>query len=155
MQAGIGHALVSSVEEAIFFHTVVRLSQPRFEIKGDRPFTENYSVIGPEVLLGPQGEKLGIHDTKFIDELQKVDRLIIAGQAKSHCVAWTISDFLDDIQQIDPKLAQKVYLLQDCTSPIVIPGLVDHTDAANAVFEKFASAGMHIVNSSELISTWR
>ena len=33
--------------------------QPDFEIKGDKPFTENYSVIGPEVLTGPMGETLG------------------------------------------------------------------------------------------------
>jgi len=50
MLGGIGHALVASVEEAIFFHSVARYSQSDFHVKGDRPFTEHYSVLGPEVL---------------------------------------------------------------------------------------------------------
>lgn len=149
MLGGIGHALVSSVEEAIFFHSVARVSQPEIEIKGDKPFTENYSAIGPEVLSGPMGETLGVRSQKFLEKLQQVDCLIIAGQAKSHCVAWTVSDLLEDIAQVDLELAKKVYLLEDCTSPVVVPGVVDHTDAADAAYERFAKAGMNIVKSTE------
>ncbi|MBD0394470.1 MAG: isochorismatase, partial [Microcoleus sp. C1-bin4] len=50
MLGGIGHALVSAVEEAIFFHSIARNSQALFEIKGGNPLTENYSVLRPEVL---------------------------------------------------------------------------------------------------------
>jgi nicotinamidase-related amidase len=149
MLGGIGHALVSSVEEAIFFHSIARVAQPDLEIKGDKPFTENYSVIGPEVLTGPMGEILGTHNQKFIEKLQQFDRLIIAGQAKSHCVAWTVSDLLEDIALVDLELAKKVYLLEDCTSPVVVPGVVDHTEAADAAYERFAKAGMQVVKSTE------
>ncbi len=152
MLGGIGHALVPAVEEAIFFHSVARLAQPDFEIKGDKPFTENYSVIGPEVLTGPMGETLGARNLKFIQQLQSVDKLYIAGQAKSHCVAWTVADLLEDIRSVDPDLAKKVYLLEDCSSPVVVPGVVDHTDAANDAYVRFAKAGMQIVKSTELIS---
>lgn len=149
MLGGIGHALVPAVEEAILFHTVARLANPEIVTKGQTPFTENYSVIGPEVLTGPMGETLGTRDQRFIQQLQEFDRLIIAGQAKSHCVAWTVSDLLDDIMLADPQLAKKVYLLEDCTSPVVVPGVVDHTDAADAAYEWFAKAGMHVVKSTE------
>jgi nicotinamidase-related amidase len=149
MLGGIGHALVSAVEEAIFFHSIARVAQPDIEIKGDKPFTENYSVIGPEVLTGPMGETLGTHNQKFIEQLQQFDRLVIAGQAKSHCVAWTVSDLLEDIALIDLELAKKVYLLEDCTSPVVVPGVVDHSEAADAAYERFAKAGMHVVKSTE------
>jgi nicotinamidase-related amidase len=148
MLGGIGHALVPAVEEAIFFHSIARNAQPDFEIKGDKPFTENYSVIGPEVLTGPMGETLGRRNMKFIQQLQNVDRLYIAGQAKSHCVAWTVSDLLEDIQATDPDLAKKVYLLEDCASPVVVPGVVDHTDAANEAYVRFAEAGMKVVKST-------
>jgi len=151
MLGGIGHALVSSIEEAIFFHTIARIAQPEIVIKGDTPFTENYSVIGPEVLTGPMGEMLGVHDQRFIQQLQEFDRLIIAGQAKSHCVAWTVSDLLDDINATDPELAKKVYLLEDCSSPVVLPGVVDHTDAANAAYDRFSKAGMNIIQSIQSI----
>jgi len=149
MLGGIGHALVASVEEALFFHAMARTTQYELEVKGDKPFTENYSVIGPEVLTGPMGETLGAHNPKFIEQLQQYDQLIIAGQAKSHCVAWTVSDLLNDINAIEPALAKKIYLLEDCSSPVVVPGVVDHTDAANAAYERFAKAGMHIVKSAE------
>jgi nicotinamidase-related amidase len=149
MLGGIGHALVSAVEEAIFFHSITRLAQPELEIKGDKPFTENYSAIGPEVLTGPMGETLGTHNQKFIEQLQHFDRLIIAGQAKSHCVAWTVSDLLEDIALLDLELAEKVYLLEDCTSPVVVPNVIDHTDAADAAYERFDKAGMNVVKSTD------
>ncbi len=152
MLGGIGHALVASVEEALFFHSIARNTQYEIEIKGEEPFTENYSVVGPEVLTGPMGETLGTRNTKFIEQLQQFDRLIIAGQAKSHCVAWTVADLLDDINAVDPALSRKVHLLEDCTSPIVVPGLVDHTPAANEAFERFAKAGMHLIKSDQLLS---
>jgi len=148
MLGGIGHALVSSVEEALFFHSIVRLSPPNFEIKGDRSFTEHYSVIGPEVEKGPHGETLGEHNFKFIEMLKDVDRLVIAGQAKSHCVAWTTADLLSDLRKEDPALAQKIYLLEDCTSPVVVPG-ADFTEQADAAFARFAEAGMHLVKSTD------
>lgn len=151
MLGGIGHALVPALEEAIFFHSIARLAQPDFEMKGDKPFTENYSIIGPEVLTGPMGEMLGKHNPKFIQHLQEVDRIYIAGQAKSHCVAWTISDLLEDIQATDPDLAKKVYLLDDCSSAVVVPKVVDHTDAANEAYVRFANAGMKIVKSTDEI----
>jgi nicotinamidase-related amidase len=80
--------------------------------------------------------------------------VIIGGQAKSHCVAWTIDDLLTEIQQIDAILAQKIYLLEDCTSPVVVPGIVDYTEQADAAFTRFAAAGMNIVRSTESICNW-
>ena len=151
MLGGIGHALVPAVEEALFFHAIARMAQTDIVTKGDTPFTENYSVIGPEVLTGPMDELLGKHDQRFIQQLEECDRLIIAGQAKSHCVAWTVSDLLEDIALTDLELAKKVYLLEDCTSPVVVPGVVDHTDAADAAYERFAKAGMQVVKSTDLI----
>jgi nicotinamidase-related amidase len=152
MLGGIGHALVSSVEEAIFFHGIARQSQTQFEIKGDNPLTENYSVLSPEVLTDFEQNPLAKKNTRLIQQLLQFDKVIIAGQAKSHCVAWTIDNLLTEIQQIDATLAQKVYLLEDCTSPVVVPGVVDYTEQADAAFTKFANAGMHIVNSHESIS---
>ncbi len=154
MLGGIGHALVSAVEEALFFHCIARYSQTGFEIKGGNPLTENYSVLRPEVLETAGGQAIAQKNTKFIKKLLEFDVVIIAGQAKSHCVAWTIDDLLDEIVQQDRKLAEKVYLLEDCTSPVVVPGVIDYTDDANAAFKRFADAGMHVVKSTDPIETW-
>jgi nicotinamidase-related amidase len=154
MLGGIGHALVSAVEEAIFFHSIARYSQPAFEVKGSNPLTEHYSVLGPEVLTDPDGKQIAQKNAPFVQKLMTFDAVIIAGQAKSHCVAWTIDDLLEDIRREDVRLAQKVYLLEDCTSPVVAPGIVDYTEEADAAFQRFADAGMHVVRSTDPINSW-
>ncbi len=154
MLGGIGHALVAAVEEAIFFHNISRNSQTLFEIKGGNPLTENYSVLRPEVLDDAEGRPIAQKNTRFIQKLLNFDVVIIAGQAKSHCVAWTIDDLLTEILAVDPQLAKKVYLLEDCTSPVVVPGVIDFTNQANEAFNRFAQAGMHIVTSTQPIQTW-
>ena len=149
MLGGIGHALVSSVEEAIFFHSVARGSQPGFEIKGRNTLTENYSVLRPEVLDTSDGRPIAEKNTEFIRKLLAFDVVIIAGQAQSHCVAWTIADILNEA----PAVAAKVYLLEDCTSPVVVPGR-DFTEDADAAFDRAADAGMKLVRSTDPMVSW-
>ena len=154
MLGGLGHALVSLIEEAIFFHSIARNSRPDFEIKGFNPLTEHYSVIGPEVVTGPDGEQIASRSGKFFEKARDFDAVVIAGQAKSHCVAWTIEDLLEDCRLYDASLVHKVYLLEDCTSPVVVPGVIDYTDQAEAAYQSFAAAGMHLVRSTEPIESW-
>jgi len=154
MLGGIGHALVSAVEEAVFFHGMVRYCQPEFQVKGSNPFTENYSVLSPEVLGDPEGKQIAEKNARFVETLLKFDAVIIAGQAKSHCVAWTIDDLLSEIGTSDKRLAEKVYLLEDCTSPVVIPGVVDYTNEAAEAFERFSKAGMHVFRSTDPLDSW-
>src|SRR5690606_15766027 len=131
MLGGIGHALVPAVEEAIFFHSAVRYSQPDFQIKGRNPLTEHYSVFGPEITTDADGKRIAEKNSELINKLKSYDRIIIAGQAKSHCVAWSVDDLLNEA----PETADKVYLLEDATSPVVIPGVIDFTDQANESFK--------------------
>jgi nicotinamidase-related amidase len=90
----------------------------------------------------------------FTRKLLDYDAVIIAGQAKSHCVAWTIEDLLTEIYNDGRNLAEKVYLMEDCTTPVVIPGIIDYTEQANEAFQKFADAGMHVVRSSDPMVSW-
>jgi nicotinamidase-related amidase len=153
MLGGIGHSLVPAVEEAIFFHTIARSSQPAFEVKGENPLTEHYSMLGPEVTTGPDGETIAGKNERLIRGLLAFDAVIVAGQAKSHCVAWTIDDLLEGDDERERALAPRTYLLEDCTSPVVVPG-IDYTEEADAAFERFAAAGMHVVRSTEPIESW-
>ncbi len=151
---GIGHALVSSVEEAIFFHNLTRNTQTNFEIKGENTLTESYSVLGPEVLEGQNGKPIAQKNTLLLQKLLSFDKIIIAGQAKSHCVAWSIEDLLREIMKLDANLAKKVYLLEDSTSPVVVPNVVDFSSQADAAFERFAKAGMQLVKSTNSLENW-
>jgi nicotinamidase-related amidase len=152
MLGGIGHALVSAVEEAVFFHGIARHSRADFQVKGDNPLTEHYSMLGPEVTEGPDGDRLGTKNTELIAKLESFDAVVVAGQAKSHCVAWTIDDLLEGDGM--RRLAARTYLLEDCTSPVVVPGVVDYTEQADAAFERYEAAGMHVVRSTDPIVRW-
>jgi nicotinamidase-related amidase len=153
MLGSVGHALVSAVEEAFFFHAVARQSQRDFRVKGDNPLTEHYSVLGPEVTEGPDGERLGEKSRDLVETLLRYDAVVIAGQAKSHCLAWTIDDLLDD-PQARAELAPRTYLLEDCTSPVVVPGAIDYTDEADRAFERYRDAGMQVVRSTDRLEDW-
>jgi len=152
MLGGIGHALVSSVEQAVFFHEQCRFSPARFEIKGSNPLTEHYSVLGPEIDRSADGQPIGSRNRKLVESLAGFDRVIVAGQAKSHCVAWTVRDLLNDPEAGD--IAGRLYLLDDCTSPVVVPGGPDFTADADQAFDEFRKAGVHLVHSTEPISQW-
>ncbi|HEX6203876.1 MAG TPA: isochorismatase [Thermoanaerobaculia bacterium] len=159
MLGGIGHALVSAVHEAMFFHSIARSSPGHHEVKGGRALTEHYSALGPEVTHDHRGRRIagegeGGGSQGLLHALLDYDRVVVAGQAKSHCLAWTIEDLLGGLRRRDPALARKVYLLEDCTSPVVVPGVVDFTEPADAAFARFAAAGMHVVRSTDPIASW-
>jgi nicotinamidase-related amidase len=109
-------------------------------VKGENPRVEHYSVLGPEVGGGRNDE--------LIELLGSFDAVAIAGQAKSHCVAWTVEDLLQDVP------SDRVYLLEDCTSPVIASGAVDFTAEGNEAFARFAARGVHIVRSTDPIDSW-
>lgn len=154
MLGGIGHALVPAVEEAIFFHSVARYSQPDFQVKGRNPLTEHYSVFGPEIKTDAEGKSIAEKNNSLLEKLAEYDIVIMSGQAKSHCLAWTIDDLLQDLLMKEKGLTKKVYLLEDTSSPVVVPGVIDYTDDAEKAFRKFADAGMHVVRTTQPISEW-
>jgi nicotinamidase-related amidase len=149
MVGGIGHAMVSAVEEAVFFHAVTRESPTRAEVKGQNPLTENYSVLRPEVMEDASGSPVASANDALVEHLLSFDTVIVAGEAQSHCVAWTVEDLLSEIGARDPRLARKILLLDDCTSPVVVPGVVDFTDAAETAYARFAAAGMRRALSTD------
>jgi nicotinamidase-related amidase len=150
-----GHALAGVVDEARLFHALTRGRQSLLEIKGGHPLTENYSVFKPEVITRYDGKPLtqGVN-TELMHKLTDADMLIIAGQAASHCVKSSIDDLLDDLLKRDRSLAEKIYILEDCTSAVVVPGLVDYTPQAQAALKRYESEGMHVVKSTDNIQSW-
>jgi nicotinamidase-related amidase len=93
-------------------------------------------------------------NSALIDTLLTFDAVVVAGQAKSHCLAWTIDDLLEEDDVRERGLAERTYLLEDCTSPVVVPGVVDYTDEADAAFQRYEAAGLHVVRSTEPIESW-
>jgi len=156
-----GHVLAGVIQEARLFHAYVRGARNGVEIKGMHALTENYSVFSPEVLLTHDGASLAGRNGALLDALLQEDRLIIAGQASSHCVKSSIDDLLEAIQGLDPKLAKRVYILEDAMSAVTVPDpakpggfLADFTEAAGNALGRFHDAGMRIVKTTTPVSEW-
>jgi len=148
------HALVPALMEAAIFHSVARFHQTHFETKGTHSLTENYSVLSPEV-RELSGGPVGSFNTAFFKLLMEHDRIYVFGQAKSHCVLSTLKDIQHEISASDPGLADRVWILEDATSPVPPPPInplppeLDFPKIADRTFEEFKKAGMHVVKTTD------
>jgi nicotinamidase-related amidase len=159
LMGGSGHALAGLVHEARLVQAFARTAQSTVEVKGGHPLTENYSVLRPEVLIRHDAAPLAQRNTAFLKTLLSSDRVVIAGQAASHCVKSTIDDLLDEIVAYDRALVRKIFLLTDCMSAVTVPDgkggfHADFTPLAEAALQRFADAGMHLVRSTDPIHAW-
>lgn len=148
MLGTLGHCFVPTMAEIDFFHTIARGGYDEFEIKGGLPLSENYSPFELEVPNMVDGRPIGQKNVKILDAILNHDAVFILGQAKSHCVAWAIDSILTHIKAQDPTLAKKIYLVEDCTSPVIVPGVIDFTQQANDAFARFQNEGMNVVQST-------
>ncbi len=154
-----GHALTGVIHEARMYHAFARGAQSLSEVKGGNPLTECYSVLGAEVRTRFDGQPLAQKNVKFIQTLFTDDYVVIGGQAASHCVKSSIEDLLDEILAKDPVLARKVYVMRDCMSSVTVPDgnggfIADFTPEAEQALDKFANAGMHVVESTMSMADW-
>lgn len=158
MAGSEGHSLVGVIHEARLFHSYARISPARVSVKGENALTEFYSAIHAEVATTFDGKPLAAPNTTFLEALGTADAVIIAGQAKSHCVRATAEDLL---KHLDREALGKVYLLTDCMTSIAVPDperpgefAVDFTPRAEEAFQRFAEAGIHLVESTTPITEW-
>ena len=92
MLGGIGHALVSAVEEAAL------LPRDRAAVAAQLPAEGELAADRALLDVGPRGRPTSPRASRspaqpaLIDGCSQFDAVVIAGQAKSHCVAWTIED---------------------------------------------------------------
>ncbi|MFO0678560.1 MAG: hypothetical protein U0169_18640 [Polyangiaceae bacterium] len=153
---GVSHALVPPMMEAAIFHAVLRRHQTHFETKGTHAMTENYSVLSPEVReLG--GQSVGSFNAPFFEMLMTYDRVYVFGQAKSHCVLSTLNDLREHIEATDAALLDKIWVLEDATSPVPAPALdplppaLDFPRVAERAFAELERAGMHVAKTTDPI----
>lgn len=80
--------------------------------KGIHPLTEHFGIFEAQVALPHQPETQ--LNSSLLDSLNGYDMVLIAGEAKSHCVATS----LVQIMNYSPELCPKLVLLEDCMSDV-------------------------------------
>ncbi|QSQ13713.1 nicotinamidase [Myxococcus landrumensis] len=151
---GVSHALVPAFYEASAFHAIARDTATHFELKGEHPLTENYSVLSPEV-TEVKGQRVGEFNTRLFERLMTFDRIYVFGQAKSHCVLSTLRDLREHIEKTDRSKMGRVHILVDTMSPVPAPPLeplppsVDFPRLADEGIEELRRAGMKVVRTTD------
>jgi len=78
--------------------------------KGSNPWTEHYSALKAEV---PDADDAATQlNTELIERLRPADRLLIVGEAGSHCVKASTEHLVDNLAP------GQLVLLTDCMSPV-------------------------------------
>lgn len=84
-----------------------------FVTKGSNPFTEHYSAVMADV--PDSSDPTTMLNTDLITYLSAADKILVAGEARSHCVASTLTDIANNFGEENIK---KFVLLQDAMSDV-------------------------------------
>lgn len=105
-----GHAIYEPVRNAIDAWETERARPVQYVIKGLNPFTEHYSAVRAEK-PDPDDPSTMLNGS-MIHALDEHSRIIVAGEAQSHCVADTVLDLMEHIDR------SKFVLLEDGMSSV-------------------------------------
>lgn len=114
-----GCALENQFSNMLNFFEVAKKSVIETIVKGTDPLSEMYGIIKPEY------DQKNYVNVKFLNNIEKFDKIFIGGQAKSHCVMESIRQILENYKD-RPDVTSKIYVLEDCMS--VIPGFEKITE---------------------------
>lgn len=140
IQGTTGSSLENQFSNMVYFHSVAKKAVVQRLVKGQDPMSEMYGIIKPEY------DTKGYINLDFLNKLESYDKIIIGGEAKSHCVLESIKQILEHYET-RPEITKKVYILEDCMSSI--PGYEDVTDKTFNDFKK--KYHVNIVKSTDNI----
>lgn len=139
-----GHAIQPELTPALEKWAKHHKQPVKYAFKGQNPLTECYSVFRAEVVLGDTPYEGGFNQALF-DHVSSYDRIVVAGQAKSHCVNFSVRDLLE---KLSPQKRKQVYLLEDCTHPVANPpGTTLFTDASDAFVKHMKGQGAKVTDT--------
>ena len=135
-----GHGVHADLLEALGAWQLERQRAVRHVLKGMNPFTEHYSALQAEV-VDPDDPATAL-DTALLARLARADRLVIAGEASSHCVRATVEHL---VEHLPAGHAQRLVLLTDCMGPVA-----GFESAAQQFFDAMRALGVQLATSDAL-----
>lgn len=123
-------ALIEWTKDGKFYHVVA---------KGTYPLTEHFGIFRANVPVANRPETQ--LNQALIDTLEKYQNIYLAGEAKSHCVANSLKQALEEA----PALAGKFIILEDCMSDVAGLGHL-----GEPIYNKARSMGIRFVKSADV-----
>ena len=135
-----GHNVVPEVMEAVQCWSGITGGSVEWVHKGENLLTEMYSALSAEVPV----DSGGTYNDGLLESLKGgTERLVMTGQALSHCVNYTVRDIVDRWPEGE---MGKLTVLEDCASSV--PGF----EAAGEAFVKDMKEAGVMVETSETFS---
>ena len=125
-----GAALDETISDAILFWCHRNNKDYTAILKGQNPFTEHFGVFQAQVPIAT--DMATQLNTGFLNQLEAYDRILVTGEARSHCVATSVKQILNHA----PLLVPKLVILTDCMSDVTNFGYL-----ADPIFEAAKTAG--------------
>lgn len=139
---GEGHAVHPDLFDAVV-DWAGQFRWPRFVTKGSNPYTEHFSAVKAEV-PDPADPSTQVN-TNLVQTLEQADVILLAGEARSHCVANTVRDIAANFS--DARFVDKMVLLTDATSDV--PGFEQLGDS---FFSDLTKLGMKTSTTTDILS---
>jgi len=139
-----GHNFIPEVYDALY-EWEERLGWVDIVTKGSNYKTEHYSAVQADV---PDPSDPGTQlNMPLIQILQDADRVLITGQAKSHCVANTVRDIANNF---GPDNLKKLVLVTDCMSNVPnTPGGPDFEAMGEQFITDMKAMGLQMALSTD------
>ena len=100
--------------------------------KGQYQLSEMYGIFKPEYSMSNDT------NTELLEKIADYDKIIVAGEAKSHCVLESVRQFCEYFYD-KPEITRKLYTLTDCMSDI--PGFEKQSETGYSLL-----AGKYKIN---------
>lgn len=134
-----GHCVFPPVLDSILYFEE-SFKRVNYHLKGANPYTEHYSAIKPAF------DEYGSHINQWLlDRLTESDRVVVAGEALTHCVKSTV---LDVIEKLGGDFARKLVVLKDATSAIS-----GYEEKAQEFLEDLKAIGAQILTTENCFSS--
>lgn len=134
-----GHAVHGAVAEAVARWEARTMRSAVRVVKGRNPRTEHYSVVQAEVPDPDDPETLP--NRRLLEALGRAHRLVVAGEAGSHCVRASVEHLAEHLAP------QRMVLLADGMSPVT-----GFAGAQAAFLADMAARGARVVESAALVA---
>ncbi|KAG7377570.1 hypothetical protein PHYPSEUDO_011422 [Phytophthora pseudosyringae] len=136
-----GHNIVPNVLNAALEWTKQSLKPIQYVMKGSNPFTEHYSALKAEYEL-PYDPSTSLNKA-LIKSLQRASKIVIVGEALSHCVNYTVRDL---VAAWPKKRLSDLVILTDCSSPV--PGF---EEPAKQFLRDMTAKGVTLTTSADFV----
>lgn len=139
----LGATVVPVLQAALDSWERERFGVVDFVTKGSNPWTEHFSAVMAEV-PDPEDPTTQIN-TGLIQTLEEADIVLVAGEARSHCLANTVRDIVANFG--NASAVEKMHLISDGCSDVP-----SFEKVGNDFVTELTAKGMKITTSTEFLA---